>query len=292
MYSDFKRKFTDKNDTTKLSVAIIYAVLASVALNLFWQPGNIYASGVTGFAQIIVTVLENKFQISAPISVILLLINVPLIWLAWQKISHKFAVFTSLSVLLSSFFIQILPETVLTTDPIICAIFGGGISGFGIGFSLKNGISTGGLDIISLTVRKATGKNVGSINIIFNGCIVLIAGFLFGWPYAFYSALSIFVSGKVVDAVYTKQKKVQVMIITTRPQQVITEIQNRLRRGITILNQAEGAYTHEQQTVLITVLTRDQIPVLRTAIKESDRHAFVSIADNVTILGNFFDPGV
>ena len=84
-------------------------------------------------------------------------------------------------------------------------------------FCAKNGISSGGLDIISLTIRKMTGKTVGSVAIIFNGSIALAAGFLFGWPFAFYSVLSFFISGKVMDSVYTKQQKMQVTIITEDP---------------------------------------------------------------------------
>ena len=84
---------------------------------------------------------------------------------------------------------HIVPQTVMTQDPIICAIFGGAISGSGIGFVLKRGFFWG-LDILSITIRK-TGRSVGSISIYFNALIVFVAGYLFGWQYMFYSALSI-----------------------------------------------------------------------------------------------------
>ena len=191
---------------------------------------------------------------------------------------------------MTSVFIQIIPVTELSKDPIICAIFGGGICGLGVGLALRSGLSSGGLDIMSVTIRKMTGRNVGSINIIFNTCIILTSGFLFGWPYAFYSAFSIFVNGKVVDMVFTRQKKMQVMIVTTQPDKVVEQVQRRIRRGITILNNAEGAFQHTKQTVLITIITRDQIPLLQIAMRDSDPHAFVSISENVTIMGNFYEP--
>ncbi len=81
----------------------------------------------------------------------------------------------------------------------------------------------------------------------------------------FYSTLSIFVSGKVTDVVYTKQKKMQVMIVTKHPEKVVNEIQNCMRRGITIINEAEGAYKHDKQTVLMTIVTRYELPLLREA---------------------------
>ena len=275
--------------TTKLSVSIVYAILASVAMNFFYQPGNIYSSGITGLAQILTTLSTRVLGFQVPVSVSLFALNIPLFFLAWKKIGRKFTIFTFITVALTSTFMQIVPETVLSNDPIICAIFGGAVMGSGIGFALKNGLSSGGLDIFSITIRKKTGRSVGSISIYFNALIIFVAGYLFGWQYMFYSALSIFVSGKVTDAVYTKQKKMQVMIITKNPDVVISEIQKKMRRGITIIHEAEGAYKHDKQTVLLTVVTRFELPALEGAMKKADPSAFVSISDNVKILGRFYE---
>ncbi|WP_086313810.1 YitT family protein [Enterococcus sp. 7F3_DIV0205] len=275
--------------TTKLSVSIVYAILASVAMNFFYQPGNIYSSGITGLAQILTTLSTKVVGFKVPVSITLYALNIPLFFVAWRKIGKKFTVFTFLTVTLTSIFMQIVPQTSLSNDPIICAIFGGAVMGSGIGFALKNGLSSGGLDIFSITIRKKTGRSVGSISMYFNGLIIFVAGYLFGWQYMFYSALSIFVSGKVTDAVYTKQKKMQVMIITKNPDAVIDGIQQKMRRGITIIHEAEGAYRHDKQTLLLTVVTRFELPSLEAAMKESDPSAFVSISDNVKILGRFYE---
>ncbi|HAP2989931.1 TPA: YitT family protein [Enterococcus faecalis] len=275
--------------TTKFSVSIVYAILASIAMNFFYQPGNIYSSGLTGLAQILTTLSTKIVGFNVPVSITLYLLNVPLFFIAWKKIGKKFTIFTFITVTLTSLFMHIVPQTVMTQDPIICAIFGGAISGSGIGFVLKNGVSSGGLDILSITIRKKTGRSVGSISIYFNALIVFVAGYLFGWQYMFYSALSIFVSGKVTDAVYTKQKKMQVMIVTKNPDRVVDEIQKKMRRGITIIHEAEGAYRHDRQTVLLTIVTRFELPSLEAAMKESDPNVFVSISDNVKILGRFYE---
>ncbi|MDH6365095.1 uncharacterized membrane-anchored protein YitT (DUF2179 family) [Enterococcus sp. PF1-24] len=285
----FYEELSDNKYTSKLSVAIVYALMSSIAINFFYQPGNIYSSGITGLAQILTSLFLKKLSMNIPVSVTLYLLNIPLFLMAWKTIGKRFTIFTILTVTLGSLAVQIMPETVLTTDPIICGIFGGGCMGFGVGFALKNGLSSGGLDIISLTIRKKTGRTIGSISIYFNAFIVFISGLLFGWQYMFYSALSIFVSGKVTDAVYTKQKKMQVMIVTKHPEKVICGIQERMRRGITIIHEAEGAYNHDKQTVLFTVVTRFELPMLEAAMKHTDPHAFVSISDNVKILGRFYE---
>lgn len=275
--------------TTKLSVSIVYAILASVAMNFFYQPGNIYSSGITGLAQILTTLSTKVVGFNIPVSITLYALNIPLFFIAWKKIGKKFTIFTFLTVTLTSVFMQIVPQTVMSDDPIICAIFGGAVMGSGIGFALKNGLSSGGLDIFSITIRKKTGRSVGSISMYFNGLIIFVAGYLFGWQYMFYSALSIFVSAKVTDAVYTKQKKMQVMIITKNPDAVINGIQQKMRRGITIIHEAEGAYRHDKQTLLLTVVTRFELPALEAAMKDADPSAFVSISDNVKILGRFYE---
>lgn len=273
----------------KFSFSVVYAILASVAVNIFYQPGRIYSSGLTGIAQIVSTLSQSWFGMNIPVSLALLLLNIPLFLVGWFRIGHKFTIFTGITVVLTSVFMQIMPNEVLTTDPIICAIFGGAVMGAGIGYALKNGLSSGGLDFISIAIRKKTGKTIGSISIIFNFFILLAAGMLFGWQSALYSSLAIFVCGKVTDAVYTKQKKMQVIVVTRHPDKVIQAIQKKMRRGITIINEVEGAFHHDKQTVLLTVVTHFEMPLLRQAMKESDEKAFVSIADNVQILGRFYE---
>lgn len=274
---------------TKISTSIVYAITASAAVNFFYEPGNIYSSGVTGIAQIIGTLTQSAFGIKIPVALALLLLNLPLFILGWFKISPKFTIFTGITVLLTSVFMQIIPVQVLSTDPIINAIFGGVVMGAGGGYALRNGLSSGGLDFITIAIRKKTGKTIGSLSIIFNSFILLAAGQLFGWQYAFYSALAIFVSGKVMDAVFTKQKKMQVTIVTSCADEVIHGIHGKMRRGITIINGAEGAFRYDRQKVLITVVTRYELPLLKQIMRETDPHAFVSIADNVQILGRFYE---
>ena len=285
----FWKHLPHSNYATKISTSIVYAITASAAVNFFYEPGNIYSSGVTGIAQIIGTLAQSAFGIKIPVALALLLLNLPLFILGWFKISPKFTIFTGITVLLTSVFMQIIPVQVLSTDPIINAIFGGVVMGAGGGYALRNGLSSGGLDFITIAIRKKTGKTIGSLSIIFNSFILLAAGLLFGWQYAFYSALAIFVSGKVMDAVFTKQKKMQVTIVTSCADEVIHGIHGKMRRGITIINGAEGAFRYDRQKVLITVVTRYELPLLKQIMREIDPHAFVSIADNVQILGRFYE---
>lgn len=287
---DVQQLFKRHTYTAKFSVAFFYGVLVSIAVNFFWTPGHIYSSGATGLAQLMNTLTGRyaPFQITTALG--LFLINVPLFVLAWKQIGKSFTVFTFICVLFASVMIRVIQPVHLTTDPIICAIFGGAVNGYGTGFALKNSISTGGLDIIGIVVRRKTGRSMGSINMAFNSLIVISAGFVYGWPYAFYSALGLFVNAKVIDMTFTRQQRMQVMVITNRPKTVIDSIQNHMRRGITIVHGAEGAYHHDEKTILFTVITRYEMDALEVAMNEADPKAFVSISDTVKVLGHFYEP--
>ena len=111
----------------KFSASVVYAILSAVALNLFFQPGHVYSSGITGLAQIFTTLSVNIIGQNLPVSITLYLLNLPLLILAWFKIGKQFTIYTVLTVTLSSVFIHIIPQYTLATDPIINAIFGGAI---------------------------------------------------------------------------------------------------------------------------------------------------------------------
>ncbi|HCN74688.1 YitT family protein [Pseudolactococcus plantarum] len=273
----------------KFSASVVYAILSAVALNLFFQPGHVYSSGITGLAQIFTTLSVNIIGQNLPVSITLYLLNLPLLILAWFKIGKQFTIYTVLTVTLSSVFIHIIPQYTLATDPIINAIFGGAIMGSGIGYALRSGISSGGTDIISLYIRKKTGRQVGNISLIFNGVIVIVAGILFGWQYMFYSLLTIFVSSRVTDAIYTKQRKLQATIVTKNPEVVIQALHELLHRGVTVVNSAEGGYSHIDMTLLITIITQAEYQEFKYIMKTVDPHAFVSIVENVKVLGRFVE---
>lgn len=277
-------------NTTKISTAFIYAILVSIAMNFFWTPGHIYASGITGLSQLIVTIFQKFLHVNLSIALILFIINIPMFWLSWKTIGHRFTWFTILSVGLASIMIHLLQPITLSKDPMICAIFGGAVNGYGVGFALKNGISSGGLDIIGITFLRKTGHNIGSVNVAFNLLIVLSAGFLYGWPYAFYSAIGLILSARVMDMTYTRQQKMQVMIITGKPERVINHLRINMRRGITILPGAKGAYNHRDKTILLTVISRYEMPELEISMQDADPEAFVSITDIIKILGHFYEP--
>ncbi|WP_159545842.1 YitT family protein [Streptococcus halichoeri] len=283
------RSISKEKYAEKISASLLYGILSSIAVNFFFQPGHVYASGATGLAQVISALSKHLGGFMIPVALAYYVINIPLMLLAWYRIGHKFTIFTFITVTMSSLFIQIMPAVTLTQDPLINAIFGGLVMGLGIGLGLKSRISSGGTDIVSLTLRQKTGRDVGSISFVVNGLILVFAGILFGWQYALYSMVSIFVSSRVTDAIFTKQKKMQAMIVTEVPEKVISAIHHRLNRGVTCINNAEGTYNHHEKFILITILTHEEYNDFKALMMKVDPKAFVSIAENVRIIGKFIE---
>ena len=276
------KKMADLNDKLqKLLIAVSYAFLSAISVNLFWLPGGIYANGVTGFAQLVVA-LSGKFNFPMlDLATLVLFINVPLLVIAWFKIDRKFTIFTIIAVFLTSMFMKLIPVMVLTTDPVICTVFGGVIHGLGVGLTLNSNFSTGGLDIIGILVKKVTTRSIGTIFTVFNLVIEFIAGFVFGWRYALYSAITIFINGKVIDFVNTKEKKVQLLIVTKHAGEMLQRIQDSHQSGITVINHAQGGYYHEAQDILLLVVTSHELNAIATVVKKVDQLAFMSITKGI-----------
>lgn len=274
---------------SKISAAIVYALAVAVALNFFWTPGHIYASGITGFAQIVHSLSRNFLPVPLATSVMYFVLNIPLFIVGWLKIGKRFTIYTLFTVLLASIMMRVISPIKISYDPIICALFGGVINGVGTGLALKAGISTGGLDILGIVLRQKTGKSFGTINIAFNLVIVICAGFVFGWSRALYTALNIFINGRVIDNVYNQHQKLQVLIVTEKPKHIIEGIQNKMHRGITILHDVEGAYSHTEKTVLLTVIDKYDMYDIEKIVSENDPYAFMSICQVATVHGRFVE---
>lgn len=270
-----------KDHLKKLVIAASYAFLSAVSVNLFWVPGGIYANGVTGFAQLVVA-LSGKFHLPMlDLATLVLLINVPLLVIAWFKIDRKFTIFTIIAVFLTSVFMKLIPVMALTNDPVICTVFGGVIHGLGVGIALNSDFSTGGLDIIGILVRKVTTRSIGTIFTAFNLAIEFIAGFVFGWRYALYSAITVFINGRVVDFVNTKERKVQLLIVTKHANEMLRRIQDNHQSGITVINHAQGGYYHESQDILLLVVTSHELNAISSVVKKVDQLAFMSITKGI-----------
>lgn len=273
-------------ETKKIIVVVIGALLNAMSLNFFLIPANVYASGFTGIAQLVSSILGEYAPFNISTGILLLLLNIPVTILGWLKVGKSFTLYSFISVVLSSFFLEIIPVKEVSTDILLNAVFGGVIAAIGVGLTLKWGASTGGMDIIAMVLSRMKDRPVGTYFFTLNGIIIITAGFVFGWENALYTLVALYVSTRVIDAIHTRHEKLTAMIVTKKSDELKNAIHDKLVRGITLLP-AKGAFSGEQKEMLIIVVTRYELYDLERIIKEVDPLAFTNIVQTTGILGFF-----
>jgi len=273
-------------ETKKIIIVLIGALLNAMSLNFFLIPANVYASGFTGIAQLVSSILGEYAPFNISTGVLLLLLNIPVTILGWMKVGKSFTLYSFISVVLSSFFLEVLPVKEVSTDILLNAVFGGVIAALGVGLTLKWGASTGGMDIIAMVLSRMNDRPVGTYFFTLNGIIILTAGYIFGWENALYTLVALYVSTRVIDAIHTRHEKLTAMIITKKSDELKKAIHDKLVRGITLLP-AKGAFSGEQKEMLIIVITRYEMYDLERIIKDVDPQAFTNIVQTTGIFGFF-----
>jgi len=271
----------------KVLVVILGALLNAFAMNCFLIPVKVYSSGFSGLAQLLSNLISDFTPINVSTGVLLAILNIPVVILAWRKIGHSFTYFTILSVGVMTIFLGIIPVTPLFShDILLNSVFGGLFAAIGIGYTLKYGASTGGLDIIAIVLSRLKGKPVGTYFFLFNAIIILIAGYIYGMEKALYTLINLYVTSRFIDAIHTSHIKVTAFIVTTKGDELRKEIHSRLIRGITTMN-AKGAFTNQEKQVFMIVLSRYELYNLNRIIKSVDEKAFTNIVQTVDVFGEF-----
>ena len=255
-------------------------------MNFFLIPANVYASGFTGIAQLLSSILYEftPFQLST--GILLFLLNIPVIILGWKKVGKSFTIYSFISVLLSTLFLELLPIIHVSQDILLNAVFGGVIAAVGVGLTLKWGASTGGMDIVAMILSRTNDRPVGTYFFTLNSIIIVTAGFLYGWEKALYTLVQLYVSTRVIDAIHTRHEKLTAMIVTKKANELKKAIHSKLTRGITMVP-AKGGYTEEEKDMMFIVITRYELFDLQRVINDVDPHAFTNIVETSGILGFF-----
>ncbi|RAL21884.1 YitT family protein [Thermoflavimicrobium daqui] len=265
-----------------LRIVIIFlsSILLAIGYNWFLLPHKILSTGISGIAMMI--------GLLTPINtgIVNLLLNLPLFILGFLKLGKRLMTYTIFVVITNSIALILIPIQPLSTDPILSSVFGGVLVGVSSGLIFRFSASTGGFDIIGLLLTRKKDIPLGTLLFGMNAVIVFISGFLFSWDVALYTLLSIFITGKVIDAIHTRHLKLTLMIITNRGEEIREVLLSHSVRGITIV-EGEGAYTKEKRKVLFMIITRHELGEVKRLITETDPRAFVNIMETVEVMGFF-----
>lgn len=258
----------------------IGSIITAIGLEIFLIPNNIIDGGVVG-----VSIMLSAIT-GLPFGAFLILINFPFLYLGYKHIGKAFAIATTFAVISLSFWSSVfLPVLPVTNDYFLAAVFGGIITGTGVGLIIRNGGSLDGTEIVAILTDKKTVFSVGEIVMFINLFILSSASLVFGWDKAMYSLVAYFVIAKMIDVVLKGlEETYSVMIVTSQHTDILNRLMLEMDKGVTVLH-GEGGYTKEKRKILYCVVTRLEIDKLKNMVLDIDEGAFVTINPVSDIVG-------
>lgn len=272
------------------AVIFIGATLQAVAFFLFLIPGKLAPGGLSGLAQII-----NNFT-GWPVGTLTLVFNIPLFYLGWRFLGgRRFlarTIFASVvfSVVLDALtlFLPNFAGGVTPNEQILNALYGALLGGIGGALVIRVQGTSGGTEILARLLSRNYGIPLSQSYLWTDTGIVFISGLAFSWSHALYALIVLYVWGIVTDYVVEGQGVVRAAtIITDHPDEVAKHIMDDLTRGVTSWN-GKGMFSGQGKQVLYVVVTRSEVPQLKTLINEVDPDAFVVIGQAHEALGEGF----
>ena len=297
--------------TIKAYIIITLGLLCYVlGWTIFLIPNNLVGGGVSGISSIIL------YAVGVPISVTYFAINIIRLLIALKVLGKGFGVKTVYAIVAATLFFQFVPafipqdfieEIAISNGKLLSAIFGGVLSGLGIGISFSQGGSTGGTDIVALMVAKyhniAPGRMILYMDLVIIACSLLIpakditdaAGNVIGketWGMrlatVLYGYMLIASCSQIVDMMVAgSRQSVQVYIFSREYEKIADIITKEMGRGVTVLT-GEGWYTKQENKMLMVLIHKTETSKIHNLIKDIDRDAFISMAPVTGVWGRGF----
>ena len=265
---------------------IVAGTINAIGVTMFLAPVNLYDSGVSGTSMLLWQITPEQFTFS----LFLLILNVPLFLFGLRKQGWCFTVYSIWAVtvysVVSFIITDILPVDVTVASPfagqdlLLCAIFGGLVSGAGSGLTIRLGGAIDGMEVLGVIFAKKLGLTVGTFVMIYNVILYILIGILFNsWILPLYSIVTYFVGNKTIDFIVEGFDKAKsVMIVTTKEAEICQTLSEEFGSGITLIN-AKGYYSGADKQMIYFVVNRFQIPTVKNLVSEIDPYAFITVTE-------------
>ncbi|SHE66028.1 YitT family protein [Desulforamulus putei] len=263
----------------------IGVLLTAVGLDAFLVPAKIAAGGLSGVATIFYHIAHW------PVGLSMLVMNVPLFIWSIVRLGWRFTVNSVYGTVALSVFVDLLEPylPLLTKDLLLASLYGGVLTGIGLGLVFRFNGTTGGTELLAAILRSYMGINIGQLLFIIDGLVVLWAGIVFrSAELAMYALITIFLTAWIIDLVIEGFSSAKAFLIITKKADAIAQgIIKELDRGATAWK-AKGMYTGKEREVLISVVGRSEVSRLKALVKKEDPAAFIILADVHEVLGEGF----
>lgn len=268
----------------------IAGIINAIGVTMFIAPVNLYDSGVSGTSILLSQVSGQG------LSLFLILLNLPLFLLGLKKQGLSFTIYATYAVVIYSIgawmITDVLPVDVSVASPLagsdllLCALFGGIISGAGSGLAIRFGGAMDGIEVLAVMLAKKMGITVGTFVMIYNVILYICCGFVLeSWILPLYSIVTYAAALKTVDFIVEGlDHSKAAFIITEKCEMVCRALSEEFGTGMTIMD-AKGYFSRSHKYVIYFVVNRFQVNKMQNIVKEIDPMAYISINEIADVLG-------
>ncbi len=269
-----------RNIAWNLLLMLTGSLLCALAVNGILIPRQFISSGVTGLAMLLHYLLP-----SWNVGLLYFILNIPLFALGWVYVSRRFFYYSLVGMLMFTLAVSWIHVSFNVKDPLLSALLAGILFGAGAGVTLRSYGSSGGTDILSIILMKRFSVRIGSTVLAFNILLLAGAGLTYSLESALYTLIFIFVSSRIINLVVTglSQRKA-VLIISPQWREIAKGIIDEIKRGVTVI-QGEGGYSGQEEKILYTVITFQELARLKRLIRRIDPQTFMVVTDTLEIMG-------
>ena len=272
-------------------VLTLAGIINSFGVSLFLFPVKLYDSGISGLSMLLDQITPSQFTLS----LFLLLLNIPIFLFGLKKQGLLFTIYSLFTILvysLASFLIMhVLPidldfvSPLAGSDLLLCAVFGGLISGVGSGLTIRFGGAIDGIDVLSVIFAKKLGISLGTFVMLFNTLLYVVCGMVIhSWILPLYSIVTYFVGSKTVDFIVEGfDRAMCAMIVTNQAEKISHALSENFKAGGTIVN-AVGGYSKNEKQILYFITNQFQINKLKKIVTGIDHDAFISLMNVADIV--------
>ena len=266
----------------EIMLTIIGSGMMAAGVSLFLLPNQLSSGGIAGIATI------TYYLLKIPMGTMILLINIPLFIFSFFKIGKSFFIKSLIGTISLSYFIDLLDSfNSLTQDRLLACIYGGILMGLGTAILLKANSSTGGSDLISFIAKEYKPEIRASNLIIMIDITIITLNVIFfkEIEIGLYSAIAIYIMGKIIDILFEGIDFTKLLLIVSdKTEEIAKEIGEKVQRGATGIY-GKGMYTNEDKLILICAASRGDVNRIKLIAKKIDPRAFIIITNSREVVG-------
>lgn len=288
---------TNKQKIIEYLSIIIGTTSLAIAINVFFEPFGIVTGGVSGLSIIIKSLAEAKLGLDIPLWLTNIALNLPLFIVGIKILGIKFlsrTIFATLYLSFALFYTKFIPTYFLDgTELILISLFGGVLSGFGLGLVFSSFATTGGTDLAATIIQRYFKHiSISKLLLMLDTLIIVLGVFMFGFVKAMYAIIAVYITSKVIDSVLEGLSfSKAAFIISEHSSQISQKILTDIDRGVTGLT-GRGMYTLKSKEVLLCVVSRKEVIQLKEVVKSIDNNAFLLVFDVRETLGEGFQSNI